>query len=146
MKDSTHAVKNLLKENKAQIKIEDLIPYFDDHIKISEFKEEICKSLTSYNEEIKKFKENMKKYSDNAEFLKKEMFDLKNRYYIVNHDKVCDYCGEPIFNHVFYYFPCGHAFHEKCLKKMIRDERKEEVIMQIEDIEEKLKTFEVQAQ
>lgn len=79
MKVSNLEVQKLLKEPKACIKIEDLIPYFDDHIRISEFKEEICDSLTRYNNEIKKFKQNMEKYSKNAEFLKKEMSDLKNR-------------------------------------------------------------------
>ena len=141
MKESTHAVKSLLEDPDAKIKIEDLIPYFDDHIRISEFKEEICKSLTSYNEEIKKFKENMSKYSKNADFLKKEMFDLKNRYYIVSHDKECDFCKEPIFNSVFYYFPCSHSFHETCLQKMMQLEGEEEKYIRVKATEQDLKTF-----
>ena len=49
-------VNKLLKDNKEELKIEDLIPYFDDNIRISTFKDQICESLTRYNDEIRKFK------------------------------------------------------------------------------------------
>lgn len=49
------------------IKIEDLLPHFNENIKIEHFKDEICKSLKNYNEEIEKLKEEMKKFSSNSE-------------------------------------------------------------------------------
>lgn len=49
-------VNKLLRDNKDEIKIEDLIPYFHDNIKINTFKDQICESLTRYNDEIRKFK------------------------------------------------------------------------------------------
>lgn len=121
MKD-TGEVTKLLNENKDDLKIEDLIPYFDDHIRISSFRQQICDSLTRYNDEIRKFKKDMDQYSKNAEFLKKEMSELRNRYYIIDQDKRCDNCGSSIFKDVFYYFPCGHAFLKKCLKDMLKKE------------------------
>ena len=67
---------NLLKENDENIeevikltketeliKIEDLLPHFNENIKIEHFKDEICNSLKTYNEEIEKLKEEMKKFS-----------------------------------------------------------------------------------
>ena len=39
------------------IKIEDLLPHFNENIKIEHFKDEICNSLKTYNEEIEKLKE-----------------------------------------------------------------------------------------
>ena len=49
------------------IKIEDLLPHFNENIKIEHFKDEICNSLKNYNEEIEKLKEEMKKFSQNSE-------------------------------------------------------------------------------
>lgn len=60
------------------------------------------------------------------------------RYYVVSHDKVCDHCGEGIFNSVFYYFPCGHSFHEHCLKDMMKNSGEEEKLVQIQEIEKHL--------
>lgn len=132
-------VAKLLKENKDELKIEDLIPYFDDNIGISSFREQICDSLTRYNEEITSFKKNMNQYSKNAEFLKKEMSELRNRYYIIDQEKKCDNCGSSIFKDVFYYFPCGHAFLKKCLKDMLRREGLVEKLEKIEYFENGIK-------
>lgn len=38
------------------IKIEDLLPYFNENIKIEHFKEEICNSLNEYNSQIESLK------------------------------------------------------------------------------------------
>lgn len=48
----------LLKDNKDEIRIDDLIPYFHEGIKINSFKEQICDSLTKYNNESARFKVN----------------------------------------------------------------------------------------
>lgn len=45
------------------IKIEDLLPHFNENIKIEHFKDEICNSLRKYNEDIDKLKDDMKKLS-----------------------------------------------------------------------------------
>lgn len=138
MKD-TNEVTKLLDENKDDLKIEDLIPYFDDHIRISSFRQQICDSLTRYNDEIRKFKKDMDQYSKNAEFLKKEMSELRNRYYIIDQDKRCDNCGSSIFKDVFYYFPCGHAFLKKCLKDMLVKEGMDEKLTLITFYEDAIK-------
>lgn len=57
---------NLTQESNL-IKIEDLLPEFNQNIKIEDFKDEICKSLRNYNEEIEKLKDEMKTFSQNSE-------------------------------------------------------------------------------
>lgn len=81
----------------------------------------------------------MDQYSKNAEFLKKEMSELKNRYYIVDQEKRCDNCGTSIFKDVFYYFPCGHAFLKRCLKDMLKREGQVEKLEKIEYFENGIK-------
>ena len=60
------SVINLTKET-SFIKIEDLLPHFNESIKIEHFKDEICDSLKMYNEEIERLKHEMDGYSKNAE-------------------------------------------------------------------------------
>lgn len=55
----------LTKQSKV-VKIEDLLPYFNQNIKIENFKDEICESLKSYSEEISRLKMLMDSYSSNA--------------------------------------------------------------------------------
>lgn len=59
----------LTKQSKV-VKIEDLLPHFNQNIKIENFKDEICDSLKSYSEEISRLKMLMDSYSSNAEALK----------------------------------------------------------------------------
>lgn len=132
-------VNKLLKEHPEDLKIEDLIPYFDDHIRISSFRDQICDSLTRYNNEIQTFKKDMNQYSKNAEFLKKEMSELRNRYHILEQEKTCDSCGSSIFKDVFYYFPCGHAFLKRCLKEMLAKENMEQRLGKISILEDSIK-------
>ena len=66
------------------IKIEDLLPHFNENIKIEHFKDEICNSLKNYNEEIEKLKEEMKKLSANSDQLKNELKMTKNKFLIID--------------------------------------------------------------
>ena len=56
---------SLTKESKV-IKIEDLLPYFNEKIKIEDFKDEICDSLKGYSSQIDRLKKQMESYSSNA--------------------------------------------------------------------------------
>lgn len=52
-----------LAEESKVIKIEDLLPYFNQKVKIENFKDQICDSLKSYNDQITKLKKQMDSYS-----------------------------------------------------------------------------------
>lgn len=94
------------------IKIEDLLPHFNENIKIEHFKDEICNSLRKYNEEIEKLKEEMKKLSQNSDQLKNELKMTKNKFLIIDTQQKCEHCAKHLFNDTFYIFPCNHGFHK----------------------------------
>lgn len=93
------------------VKIEDLIPWFDEKMKIELFKDEICRSLKDYNEEISDFKKKMDAYGKNTEQIKNSLKDLRNEYVYVKADRVCEHCRARLFTSEFYCFLCGHTFH-----------------------------------
>lgn len=102
----------LLTKDTDLIKIEDLLPYFNQNIKIEHFKDEICNSLKNYNEEIEKLKEEMKRFSQNSEQLKNELKMIKNKFLIIDTQQKCEQCFKHLFNDAFYLFPCNHGFHK----------------------------------
>ena len=71
------------------VKIEDLLPYFNQNIKIENFKDEICTSLRNYSAEIGKLKSLMDSYSTNAEQLKNELRMVKNRCIEIDSSHKC---------------------------------------------------------
>ena len=62
----------------------------------------------------------MEGYSLNAEQLKNELRNLKNKYLVINSNQKCDECYKSIFQEEFYIFPCMHGFHK--VKKKIENE------------------------
>ncbi|CAD8189069.1 unnamed protein product [Paramecium octaurelia] len=109
-----------LTKNSQQIKIEDLLPHFNENIKIEQFKDEICNSLKKYNEEIEKLKDEMKKLSANSDQLKNELKMTKNKFLIIDTQQKCDHCAKQLFNDTFYIFPCNHGFHKDCIVTRIK--------------------------
>lgn len=57
----------LVTQNQSLLKIEDLLPYFNENIRIEHFKDQICDSLESYNDEIEKLQKDMQGYAENAD-------------------------------------------------------------------------------
>ena len=105
----------LTKQSKV-VKIEDLLPFFNQNIKIENFKEEICESLKSYSGEIGRLKSLMDSYSQNAEQLKNELRMVKNRCIEIDSSHKCEECFKTLFSQEFYIFPCMHGFHRPCLQ------------------------------
>ena len=102
------------------IKIEDLLPHFNQNIKIENFKDEICESLKSYSEEITRLKGMMDSYSVNADQLKNELRMIKNRCIEIDSSHKCEECFKTLFNQEFYIFPCMHGFHRECLFESVK--------------------------
>ena len=109
----------LTKQSKV-VKIEDLLPYFNQNIKIENFKDEICESLKSYSEEITRLKMLMDSYSSNAEALKQQLRMIKNRCIEVDSSHKCEQCFKTLFYQEFYIFPCMHGFHRDCLYDSVK--------------------------
>jgi|JI61114C2RNA_FD_contig_71_1900856_length_3073_multi_2_in_0_out_0_3 hypothetical protein len=116
---NVNEVINLTKESKV-VKIEDLLPHFNEKIKIEDFKDEICESLKGYSQEIERLKRQMESYSSNAEQLKNELRTIKNRCVEIDASNKCEECMKSLFNEEFYIFPCMHGFHSECLLAAVK--------------------------
>ncbi|KAM3137990.1 hypothetical protein pb186bvf_009885 [Paramecium bursaria] len=124
------------------IKIEDLLPHFNENIKIEHFKDEICNSLKNYNEEIEKLKEEMKKLSANSDQLKNELKMTKNKFLIIDTQQKCEHCLKHLFNDTFYIFPCNHGFHKECIVIKIKQQpQNENKISKIDALDLKLQSI-----
>lgn len=97
------------------LKIEDLLPFFNEKIKIADFKDEICNSLKSYSDGIERLRQQMNKYASNSERLKSELNLSRSRYVQLPTNSVCLVCEQSLFAEEYFVFPCLHGFHSDCL-------------------------------
>lgn len=105
-----------------KIKLEDILPYFPDFVLIDDFREEICKSLEEYKNEIEELKTEMKDATENAELIRNDIKELKHRYGYIPANAKCNgaNCFKNILAKEFYLFPCQHMFHVDCLVEEIQ--------------------------
>lgn len=61
------------------LKMEDILPYFPDHVLIDNFKEEICASLEEYNIGIEELKAEMDNATVCADHIRLDVKKLKKR-------------------------------------------------------------------
>jgi vacuolar protein sorting-associated protein 18 len=97
------------------LKIEDILPFFPDFVKIGSFKEEICATLEHYNNNIDELKEKMDEYTQSADDIREDISNLRDRSGFVTATQRCDICLQPVLTRQFYYFPCTHVFHTNCI-------------------------------
>lgn len=84
----------------------------------------------------------MEGYSNNAEQLKNDLRNLKNKYIVINSSQKCDECLRSIYLEEFYIFPCLHGFHKECLLKRIMENPIEnKKIPEIEEINKKIQSL-----
>ena len=101
------------------IKMEELLPFFNEQESISTFKEDICMSLSSYKDKIDELNNELNESSMSQELVKKELKSIKERCIEIEGLQACDICSKPVMKGVFYVFPCAHTFHRDCLLKLI---------------------------
>lgn len=88
----------------------------------------------------------MEGYSNNAEQLKNDLRNLKNKYIVINSSQKCDECLRSIYLEEFYIFPCLHGFHKECLLKRIMESPIEnKKIPEIEEINKKIQSLIIKA-
>jgi len=98
------------------------LPFFPDFVLIDDFKDEICKSLEEYKNEIQDLKTDMQDATQNANLIREDIKELKHRYGYITANAKCDAsnCFKSILAKDFYLFPCQHMFHTDCLIEEIQ--------------------------
>lgn len=109
----------LLLDEAADLKIEDVLPFFPDFTVIDDFKEDICLALERYSDKIEALKVEMQTAAEVTEHIKHEVSELQSRFVVVDSGAACDTCGAALLNRQFYVFPCQHSFHADCLVKEV---------------------------
>ncbi|XP_031550189.1 vacuolar protein sorting-associated protein 18 homolog [Actinia tenebrosa] len=97
------------------LKIEDILPFFQDFVTIDHFKDAICSSLQEYNQHIQNLKNDMQEATESAKLIRTDIQDVRNRCGIVPANEKCSICLYPLLTRSFYLFQCQHAFHTDCL-------------------------------
>ncbi|QQP37559.1 Vacuolar protein sortingassociated protein 18 -like protein, partial [Caligus rogercresseyi] len=99
------------------VKIEDILPFFDDFVTIDHFREAICQSLHDYSTHISSLKSEMEEANQSAEKIRSEVREFKNKYAFVRGNDSCASCSDFLLCRPFHLFICGHKFHTDCLTK-----------------------------
>lgn len=106
------------------LRIEDILPFFPDFAVIDDFKDEICKALEDYRENIDNLKAEMDEATRSAASIQGEIEKLQNRFMTVDVSERCSHCQALLMTRQFYVFPCQHVFHVDCLITLVsRTER-----------------------
>ena len=110
----------IMKESKI-LKIEDVLPYISDEIKIEDFKTQISKSINEYEENINHLKEDINNYNKANEVIINEIYKISKKSTEIKYSECkCDICHKIIRNKNLYLFPCGHIFDAICIKKCLK--------------------------
>ena len=109
----------IMKESKI-LKIEDVLPYISDEIKIEDFKTQISKCINEYEENINHLKEDISNYNKANETIINDIYKIKKKSTEIKYGECkCDICQKVIKDRNLYLFPCGHIFDAICIKNSL---------------------------
>ena len=114
--DDLHTAMAQLKEC-GSLQLEDMLPFFPDFVRIGELKDEINRSLTSYNAAIDALQADMNSSTQQAHDIRHQLQQLKQRNIHINTNRKCDRCALPALSQPFLLFPCTHTLHVECAKQ-----------------------------
>ena len=117
----------IMKESKI-LKIEDVLPYISDEIKIEEFKTQISKCINEYEDNINNLKEDINNYNKANETIINDIYKINKKSTEIKYGECkCDICQKVIKDRNLYLFPCGHVFDAFCIKNSLINYQKEGV-------------------
>jgi hypothetical protein len=80
--DVENALEILLKDS--PLNTDDLLPLFPNDTKVGKLKEHLCKCHDDYHEKVSDLKVQLNHHSQNAEILRKQMREQRNRHITIN--------------------------------------------------------------
>uniref|UniRef100_A0A7S3Z7D3 Pep3/Vps18 beta-propeller domain-containing protein n=1 Tax=Lotharella globosa TaxID=91324 RepID=A0A7S3Z7D3_9EUKA len=105
---ATRKVSDILKH--CSLRIDEVLPFFPDFVKIGSFKGEVVRSLEQYNQKIRSLKEEMDEHTKTAQRIRADIEAQRNRTAVVSETRRCDLSGEQVTARPMTAFPCGHVF------------------------------------
>ena len=101
------------------VKMEDLLPYFDDKLSISNFNAELCTALNGYKESIEELQEDLLHSTRSREIVREDIYTSKHSCIELEVLQLCEICGKFVILKNFYIYPCVHAYHKDCLIEVL---------------------------
>ena len=110
---------DIMKESKI-LKIEDVLPYITDSIKIEEFKKQISNCINEYETNIQKLKKDINDYNKISENIKSDISKIQKKSMDLAYNNCkCEICQGYIKDKRIFLFPCGHKFDMSCIKECL---------------------------
>ena len=114
--------KNILESSCGVLKIEDILPFMMDDVKLEELKTDLQACINFYEKGVTQLKQEINDYNQSTEIIKKEIFKIQKKSTFVDYTKIkCEKCQKDILGNKFFLFPCGHIFDTLCLIKILDD-------------------------
>ena len=143
--------KNILESSCGVLKIEDILPFMMDDVKLEELKNDLQACINFYEKGVTQLKQEINDYNQSTEIIKKEIFKIQKKSTFVNYTQIkCEKCQKDILGNKFFLFPCGHIFDTNCFIKILDDYEQKNIgdeifkqkIKRIKDLKEKIKILE----
>lgn len=101
------------------LRIEDVLPHFNDFDRIEHFKEAVIDALHQSNDEVQRYREEMDESARAAEVVRDELQAFRQRSVRVAADAPCSVCEALLMQRPFLMFQCGHMVHVDCAERAI---------------------------
>jgi len=112
--------KNILESSGGILKIEDILPFVMDNVKLEELKDDLQSCINFYEEGVQQLKQEINGYNQSTEVIKKDLFKIQKKSTYINYTQIkCEKCQKDILDAKFFLFPCGHIFDTFCLIKIL---------------------------
>ena len=114
--------KNILESSMGILKIEDILPFMMDNVKLEELKTDLQACINFYEEGVNQLKQEINDYNQSTEIIKKDIYEIQKKSTYINYNQIkCEKCQKDIMGAKFFLFPCGHIFDTFCLIQILID-------------------------
>lgn len=139
--------KNILESSQGVLKIEDILPFMMEDVKLEELKNDLEACINFYEEGVSQLRQEINDYNKSTENILNDMLKIQKKSTCLNYTQVkCEKCQKDITGSKFFLFPCGHIFDTNCLVKIlieydnknIGDKKFKEKVNNIKSLSEKI--------